>query len=111
MLRQVVEAGVRNGMRVLAVARQEKRLRQLARDVPGAEILALDATDESAPAGVFETLTPDILVVAAGSFPPAAPLHEQSWQQFSVNWETSKSRFISPRRRCRGRSPPARPSF
>jgi NAD(P)-dependent dehydrogenase (short-subunit alcohol dehydrogenase family) len=86
--RQVVEAGVRNGMRVLAVARQEERLRQLARDVPGAEILALDATGESAPARVLETLTPDILVVAAGAFPPAAPLHEQSWQQFSVNWES-----------------------
>jgi NADP-dependent 3-hydroxy acid dehydrogenase YdfG len=27
------------------------------------------------------------LVIAAGAFPPAAPLHEQSWQQFSVNWE------------------------
>jgi len=74
-------------MRVLAVARQEERLRQLARDVPGAEVLALDATDESAPPKVLETLTPDILVVAAGAFPPAAPLHEQR-QQFSVNWES-----------------------
>jgi NAD(P)-dependent dehydrogenase (short-subunit alcohol dehydrogenase family) len=85
--RQVVEAGLRNGMRVLAVARQEERLRQLAGEVAGSEILALDAAHESAPAQVFETLTPDILVVAAGAFPPAAPLHEQSWQQFSVNWE------------------------
>jgi NAD(P)-dependent dehydrogenase (short-subunit alcohol dehydrogenase family) len=85
--RQVVEAGVRNGMRVLAVARQEERLRQLAREVPGVEILALDAADESAPAKVFDVLTPEVLVIAAGAFPPAAPLHEQSWQQFSVNWE------------------------
>jgi NADP-dependent 3-hydroxy acid dehydrogenase YdfG len=85
--RRVVEAGVRNGMRVLAVARQEERLRQLANDVPGTEILVLDATDDGAPAKVFGTLTPDILVVAAGAFPPAAPLHEQNWQQFSTNWE------------------------
>ena len=85
--RQVVEAGVRNGMRVLAVARQEERLRQLAREVPGVEILALDAADERAPGKVFDVLTPEILVIAAGAFPPAAPLHEQSWQQFSVNWE------------------------
>jgi NAD(P)-dependent dehydrogenase (short-subunit alcohol dehydrogenase family) len=85
--RQVVEAGVRNGMRVLAVARQEERLRQLAREVSGVEILALDAADESAPGKVFDVLTPEILVIAAGAFPPAAPLHEQSWQQFSVNWE------------------------
>lgn len=85
--RQVVEAGVRNGMRILAVARQEERLRQLAREVSGVEILALDAADESAPGKVFDVLTPEILVIAAGAFPPAAPLHEQSWQQFSVNWE------------------------
>ena len=86
--RRVVEAGARNGMRVLAVARQEDRLRQLAGDVPGTQILALDAADDGAPARVFETLTPDILVLAAGAFPPAGALHEQSWQQFSVNWET-----------------------
>jgi NAD(P)-dependent dehydrogenase (short-subunit alcohol dehydrogenase family) len=86
--RQVVDAGIRNGMHVLAVARQEGRLRELASEIPGTEILALDATDESAPAKIFNTMTPDVLVVGAGAFPPAAPLHEQSWQQFSVNWET-----------------------
>ena len=25
--------------------------------------------------------------MTAGAFPPAAPLHEQSWREFSVNWE------------------------
>src|SRR5215469_11915906 len=76
--RQIVEAGIRNGARVLAVARDEARLGQLAHDVPGAETLALDASDETAPAQVFGALKPDILVVAAGAFPPAGPLHEQS---------------------------------
>jgi NAD(P)-dependent dehydrogenase (short-subunit alcohol dehydrogenase family) len=37
---------------------------------------------------VFDVLEPDILVLCAGAFPPAAPLHEQSWQEFAVNWET-----------------------
>ena len=85
---QIVEAGIRNGARVLAVARDEARLKQLAKEVPGADILSLDAADETAPAKVFSVLKPDILVVAAGAFPPAAPLHEQNWQQFAVNWET-----------------------
>jgi NAD(P)-dependent dehydrogenase (short-subunit alcohol dehydrogenase family) len=85
--RQVVGEAVRNGARVLAVARQEGPLRQLAQDVPGAEILSLDATDEAAPATVFDVLQPDVLVLSAGAFPPAAPLHEQNWQQFSINWE------------------------
>jgi NAD(P)-dependent dehydrogenase (short-subunit alcohol dehydrogenase family) len=86
--RQIVEAGIRNGARVLAVARQEGPLRQLAGEVPGTDVLSLDATNESAPLKVFDVLQPDILVLCGGAFPPAAPLHEQSWQEFSVNWET-----------------------
>jgi NAD(P)-dependent dehydrogenase (short-subunit alcohol dehydrogenase family) len=86
--RQVVEAATRNGARVLAVARQEGPLQQLAGEVPGTEVLSLDATDEGAPSKVFDVLQPDILVLGGGAFPPAAPLHEQTWQQFAVNWET-----------------------
>ena len=86
--RRIVEAGIRNGARVLAVARQEGPLRQLAQEVSGTEVLALDATDEGAPSKVFDVLQPDILVLGAGAFPPAAPLHEQNWQEFAVNWES-----------------------
>lgn len=86
--RRVVEAAIRDGARVLAVARQEGPLRQLADDVPGTEILSLDATHDDTPGKVFDTLRPDILVVAAGTFPPVAPLHEQTWPEFKVNWET-----------------------
>ena len=84
---RVVETAIGNGAHVLAVARHEECLTQLARDVQGVEVLALDATEESAPFRVFDVLRPDVLVVTAGAFPPAAPLHEQSWREFSVNWE------------------------
>jgi NAD(P)-dependent dehydrogenase (short-subunit alcohol dehydrogenase family) len=86
--RQIVEAAARNGARVLAVARQASSLEQLARAAPGTAVLALDATDEGAPSRVFAQLQPDILVLCAGAFPPAAPIHEQSWTEFAVNWET-----------------------
>jgi len=86
--RRIVEAGIRNGARVLAVARQEAPLRQLIQQVPGVEALSLDAADEAAPAKVFDVLPPDILVVSAGALPPAAPLFKQSWREFAVNWET-----------------------
>jgi len=86
--RRVVEAGRRSGARVLAVARQEEQLRRMAQDIPGIEILPLDASDEDAPARAFGVLRPDILVLCAGAFPPAAPLHQQSWKEFAVNWET-----------------------
>ncbi len=86
--RRIVEAGIHNGARVFAVARQEGPLRQLAQEVSGAEVLSLDATDEDAPAKVFDVLRPDILVLCGGAFPPTAPLHKLSWQEFAVNWES-----------------------
>jgi NAD(P)-dependent dehydrogenase (short-subunit alcohol dehydrogenase family) len=86
--RRIVEAAARNGARVLAVARREDPLRLLTQDVPGTDVLSLDATDEDAPFKVFDALQPDILVLCGGAFPPAAPLHEQSWEEFSVNWES-----------------------
>ena len=70
---RVVEAAIGNGARVLAVGRYEERLAQVARAVQGVEVLALDATEESAPSRVFDVLRPDVLVVTAGAFPPAAP--------------------------------------
>jgi NAD(P)-dependent dehydrogenase (short-subunit alcohol dehydrogenase family) len=81
--RRIVEGAIRNGARVLAVARREVPLRQLAQEVCGTEVLSLDATDEAAPSKVFEVLQPDILVLCGGAFPPASPLHEQSWQEFA----------------------------
>lgn len=86
--RQVAEAAARSGARVLAVARQASSLEQLAQTVSGSRVLSLDATDAGAPARVFATLQPDILVLCAGAFPPTAPIHEQEWTQFAVNWET-----------------------
>jgi NAD(P)-dependent dehydrogenase (short-subunit alcohol dehydrogenase family) len=86
--RRIVEVAARHGARVLAVARQQGPLRQLAQEVAGAETLSLDATEEAAPSEVFDVLQPDILVLCAGAFPPAAPLHQQSWREFAVNWET-----------------------
>ena len=86
--RRIVETAVHNGARVLAVARREVPLRQLAQEVCGTQVLSLDATEEAAPSKVFDVLQPDILVVCAGAFPPAAPLNKLSWQEFAVNWET-----------------------
>jgi NAD(P)-dependent dehydrogenase (short-subunit alcohol dehydrogenase family) len=85
--RQVVEAGIRQGAQVLAVARQEESLNQLSQELPDVEVLALDASDEQAPDRVFDVVRPDVLVISAGAFPPAQPLHRLSWHEFAVNWE------------------------
>jgi NAD(P)-dependent dehydrogenase (short-subunit alcohol dehydrogenase family) len=84
----IVAATHAEGARVLAVARGEESLSQVAAEFPGVGVLALDAASEGAPAQVFETLVPDILVVCAGAIPHMAPLVEQSWEQFSRNWNS-----------------------
>jgi len=86
--RAIVAAAHAEGAQVLAVARKADPLLQLADTFPGVHTLALDASDDSAPAKVFETLVPDILVICAGAIPHAAPLGEQSWEQFSRNWNS-----------------------
>jgi NAD(P)-dependent dehydrogenase (short-subunit alcohol dehydrogenase family) len=86
--RRLVGEAHRNGAQVLAVARHEGPLQELAQDKLGVTALSLDAGDADAPSRVFAVMEPDILVVCAGAHPPTAPLHEQSWQQFAVNWES-----------------------
>src|SRR5207302_9341904 len=63
-------------------------LRHIAAEFSGVQVLTLDAASEGAPAKVFETLLPDILVVCAGAMPHMAPLVEQNWEQFSRNWNS-----------------------
>jgi NAD(P)-dependent dehydrogenase (short-subunit alcohol dehydrogenase family) len=76
------------GARTLAVARGRSALDRLAKEVPGLEVLPVDASGEHAPTVVFGAMAPDVLVVCGGARPPALPLHEMTWSQFAVNWES-----------------------
>src|SRR5260221_2533620 len=86
--RVILETVHAEGARVLAVARGQQSLADVARNLEGSATLAVDATDERAPAQVFDALDPDVLIVCAGAIPPTKPLHEQNWTEFSINWET-----------------------
>lgn len=86
--RAIVEAAHREGATVLAVARGQIALLQLASQLAGVRILMADATDDAAPAEVFATLMPDVLVICAGAPAASSPLTDQSWDEFSANWAT-----------------------
>ncbi|MDH2349603.1 SDR family oxidoreductase [Bradyrhizobium sp. SSUT18] len=86
--RRIAEEAHGSGARVLAVARREAPLHRLAEEVPGMEVLALDAADATAPSKAFGVLEPDVLVLCAGAHPTTLPLYKQSWQEFTVNWES-----------------------
>ncbi|GHO69278.1 short-chain dehydrogenase [Ktedonobacter sp. SOSP1-52] len=86
--RAIVAATQAEGAHVLTVARQEEPLKKLVAEYPAVQMLRLDASDENAPAKVFETLSPDVLIICGGAIPHNVPLSEQSWEQFSRNWNT-----------------------
>lgn len=93
--RSIVEAAVSEGATVLAVARSEQTLAEIARETSGVKTFAVDATVDIAPDQVFAALEPDVLVICAGALAPSAPLHEQNWEAFSANWETDvKASFL-----------------
>jgi len=85
--RGIAEAFADAGARVVAVARDAARLEELARH-PSILPEVADATDAAAAAALVARYRPDVLALVAGATPPLAPLHELSWAEFSVNWET-----------------------
>lgn len=83
----IVQALNAAGISVWALARNRERLAALQQDLPAVQTLAADMTEPGLAERVIAELQPDILVLNAGSTPHMAPLHEQSWEQFSQPWE------------------------
>jgi len=52
------------------------------------QTLALDAAADHAPAKVFDTLSPDVMVVCGGAIPTLGPVHDLTWEQFAHSWQT-----------------------
>jgi NAD(P)-dependent dehydrogenase (short-subunit alcohol dehydrogenase family) len=47
-----------------------------------------DATEAQVAASLLDRYDPGVLVLVAGADPVIAPLHEHSWESFSVNWNS-----------------------
>lgn len=93
--REIVECASAAGARVLAVARQESGLAELAKATRGVDTLALDAAAEAAPENVFRKAKPDLLVICGGATPPVRPISELNWAEFTINWEVdAKMAFL-----------------
>jgi len=86
--RETVRRAFAAGACVLAVARGSGGLQQLEDEMPGIHTLALDAAADHAPAKVFATLCPDVMVVCGGAIPTPRPVHDLSWDQFAMTWQT-----------------------
>ena len=47
-----------------------------------------DASDAAAAARLLERYEPEVVVLVAGASPHMRPLQQQTWETFSVNWQT-----------------------
>ncbi|HEU5469860.1 MAG TPA: SDR family oxidoreductase [Actinophytocola sp.] len=80
---------VAEGARVVGVARDEQRLQAMPDELGASFVpMAADATDEPLARKVIHEYRPGLLVLAAGAVPHMAPVHEQTWETFSRNWNT-----------------------
>jgi NAD(P)-dependent dehydrogenase (short-subunit alcohol dehydrogenase family) len=74
------------GAPVIAVARDPSALAELTADSAGIRAEVADATREEVASELLGRYQPEILVLAAGAIPIGLPLHEQTWETFSVPW-------------------------
>jgi NAD(P)-dependent dehydrogenase (short-subunit alcohol dehydrogenase family) len=77
-----------SGEHVIGVARDSEKLAKVKAQLGDAfTAVPADAADPEIAARLIEEHRPHILVLAAGAIPPIGPIHEQTWQSFSRNWE------------------------
>jgi len=86
--RGIAEAFATSGASVIAVARDAAALRELAASGPSITAEVADATDPAIADSLLRRYRPDILALIAGATPNLAALHEQTWETFSINWQT-----------------------
>lgn len=77
------------GANVVGVARDGARLEEVRAGL-GASFtpVVADAADPAVADRLLPEHRPTILVLNAGAAPVAVPVHEQTWETFSRNWET-----------------------
>ena len=82
----MVEALTARGADVTAIARDRANL--AAAERAGAAVIAGDATDATLMNRVVSEEAPDVLILNAGARLPMKPIDEQSWDEFSISWNT-----------------------
>ena len=86
--RGIATAFAEAGTPVVAVARTAAALRELAGTSANLRTEVADATDVTVAASLIDRYKPRAVVLVAGANPVIAPLQEQTWESFSVNWHT-----------------------
>jgi 3-oxoacyl-[acyl-carrier protein] reductase len=76
------------GAAVVAVSRTAAAFPELSKGAGRIQPEVADACDGTVPASLLDRYDPDTVILVAGATPHMSPLHQQTWESFSVNWQT-----------------------
>jgi len=86
--RGVAVALAEAGAPVVAVSRTAAAFTDLGEGAGALQGEIADAADDPVATGLLDRYDPGVVVLVAGATPHLRPLHEQTWESFSVNWQT-----------------------
>jgi NAD(P)-dependent dehydrogenase (short-subunit alcohol dehydrogenase family) len=86
--RGIALASAEAGAPVVAVARTGPALAELAATSANIRTEVADAADAAVARKLLDQYQPEVLILVAGAPPVMAPLQDQTWETFSVNWHT-----------------------
>ena len=86
--RGIAHAFAEAGAPVVAVARTAPALAELAASGGNIPTEIADAADATVPGRLLDQYEPEVLILVAGANPEMRPLQHQTWETFSVNWNT-----------------------
>jgi NAD(P)-dependent dehydrogenase (short-subunit alcohol dehydrogenase family) len=76
------------GAQVVAVSRTAAALPEPANGSGAIRLEVADAADATVAASLLDRYEPDAVILVAGASPHMRPLQQQTWETFSVNWQT-----------------------
>jgi NAD(P)-dependent dehydrogenase (short-subunit alcohol dehydrogenase family) len=86
--RGIARAFAEAGAPVVAVARTAPALAELAASGGNIRTEIADAADATVAGRLLDQYKPEVLLLVAGANPEMRPLQHQTWETFSVNWNT-----------------------
>ena len=86
--RGIARAFAEAGAPVVAVARTGQGLAELAATSANLRTEIADAADATVAWSLLDRYEPEVLILVAGANPAMRPLQHQTWETFSVNWNT-----------------------
>jgi len=86
--RGIARAFAEAGAPVVAVARSGPALAELAATSANIRTEVADAAEETVAGSLLDQYQPQVLILVAGANPVMRPLQDQTWETFSVNWQT-----------------------